>query len=158
MFQQETLSSSNTDVIFLGSIDIIIRRDKNEHHASAMDQLKGFRTFAMRTLLRAAHCLRRIQQHEHFVSLAVRAPLWAAHCRVASDCPSPSLPCNAWLFFSIGLLVLIGLCFFYRLETSAPGLSGYYWYIKRIKMYGEMWILDVHANWKNTRQKHILWI
>ena len=20
---------------------------------------------------------------------------WAAHCRVASDCPSPSLPCNA---------------------------------------------------------------
>ena len=31
-------------------------------------------------------------------------------------------------FFSIGLLVLIGLCFFYRLETSAPGLSGYYWY------------------------------
>ena len=32
-------------------------------------------------------------------------------------------------FFSIGLLVLIGLCFFYRLETSAPGLSGYYWYI-----------------------------
>ena len=40
-------------------------------------------------------CLRRIQQHEHFVSLAVRAPLWAAHCRVASDCPSPSLPCNA---------------------------------------------------------------
>ena len=95
VFQQETLSSSNTDVIFLGSIDIIIRRDKNEHHASAMDQLKGFRTFAMRTLLRAAHCLRRIQQHEHFVSLAVRAPLWAAHCRVASDCPSPSLPCNA---------------------------------------------------------------
>ena len=33
------------------------------------------------------------------------------------------------IFFSIGLLVLIGLCFFYRLETSAPGLSGYYWYI-----------------------------
>ena len=32
------------------------------------------------------------------------------------------------IFFSIGLLVLIGLCFFYRLETSAPGLSGYYWY------------------------------
>ena len=29
------------------------------------------------------------------------------------------------IFFSIGLLVLIGLCFFYRLETSAPGLSGY---------------------------------
>ena len=23
----------------------------------------------------------------------------AAHCRVASDCPSPSLPCNAWFFF-----------------------------------------------------------
>ena len=33
------------------------------------------------------------------------------------------------IFFSIGLLVLIGLCFFYRLETSAPGLSGYYWYL-----------------------------
>ena len=32
-------------------------------------------------------------------------------------------------FFSTGLLVLIGLCFFYRLETSAPGLSGYYWYL-----------------------------
>ena len=126
--------------------------------------------------------------------------LWAAHCRVASDCPRPSLLCNAYaaagcalssshptvqafcflcgayaavgcalssshpttqafrfpcsacaavgcalpccirlpktfvalqcmIFFSIGLLVLIGLCFFYRLETSAPGLSGYYWYI-----------------------------
>ena len=95
VFQQETLSSSNTDVIFLGKYRYHVRRDKNEHHASAMDQLKGFRTFAMRTLLRAAHCLRRIQQHEHFVSLAVRAPLWAAHCRVASDCPSPSLPCNA---------------------------------------------------------------
>ena len=25
-------------------------------------------------------------------------------------------------------MFLIGLCFFYRLETSAPGLSGYYWY------------------------------
>ena len=36
------------------------------------------------------------------------------------------------IFFSIGLLVLIGLCFFYRLETSAPGLSGYYWYIYNI--------------------------
>ena len=35
------------------------------------------------------------------------------------------------IFFSIGLLVLIGLCFFYRLETSAPGLSGYYWYIHK---------------------------
>ena len=129
----------------------------------------------------------------------MRAPLWAAHCRVASDCPRPSLLCNAYaaagcalssshptvqafcflcgayaavgcalssshpttqafrfpcsacaavgcalpccirlpktfvalqcmIFFSIGLLVLIGLCFFYRLETSAPGLSGYYWY------------------------------
>ena len=34
------------------------------------------------------------------------------------------------IFFSIGLLVLIGLCFFYRLETSAPGLSGYYWYMR----------------------------
>ena len=32
------------------------------------------------------------------------------------------------IFFSIGLLVLIGLCFFYRLETSAPGSSGYYRY------------------------------
>ena len=32
-------------------------------------------------------------------------------------------------FFSIGPSVLIGLCFFYRVETSAPGLSGYYWYI-----------------------------
>ena len=147
----------------------------------------------------AARCLRRIRQPKHFVSLAVRAPLWAAHCRVASDCPRPSLLCNAYaaagcalssshptvqafcflcgayaavgcalssshpttqafrfpcsacaavgcalpccirlpktfvalqcmIFFSIGLLVLIGLCFFNRLETSAPGLSGYYWY------------------------------
>ena len=32
-------------------------------------------------------------------------------------------------FFSIGPSVLIGLCFFYRVETSAPGLSGHYWYI-----------------------------
>ena len=40
------------------------------------------------------------------------------------------------IFFSIGLLVLIGLCFFYRLETSAPGLSGYYWYILALCMDG----------------------
>ena len=33
------------------------------------------------------------------------------------------------MIFSIGPSVLIGLCFFYRVETSAPGLSGYYWYI-----------------------------
>ena len=32
-------------------------------------------------------------------------------------------------FFSIGPSVLIGLCSLYRVETSAPGLSGYYWYI-----------------------------
>ena len=88
-----------TLVSFFGKYRYHVRRDKNEHHASAVDQLKGFRTFAMRTLLRAAHCLCRIQQQEHFVSLAVRAPLWAAHCRVASDCPSPSLPCNARFFF-----------------------------------------------------------
>ena len=31
-------------------------------------------------------------------------------------------------FFSIGPSVLIGLCSLYRVETSAPGLSGYYWY------------------------------
>ena len=31
-------------------------------------------------------------------------------------------------FFSIGQRVLIGLGFFHRVETSAPGLSGYYWY------------------------------
>ena len=30
-------------------------------------------------------------------------------------------------FCSIGQRVLIGLCFFHRVETSAPGLSGYYW-------------------------------
>ena len=32
-------------------------------------------------------------------------------------------------FFSIGPSVLIGLCSLYRVETSAPGLSGYYWYV-----------------------------
>ena len=32
-------------------------------------------------------------------------------------------------FFSIGPSVLIGLCSLYRVETSAPGLSGHYWYI-----------------------------
>ena len=34
----------------------------------------------------AARCLRRIRQPRLFVSLAVRAPLWAAHCR---DCSPP---------------------------------------------------------------------
>ena len=33
-----------------------------------------------------------------------------------------------WMLFSIGPSVLIGLCSLYRVETSAPGLSGYYWY------------------------------
>ena len=32
-------------------------------------------------------------------------------------------------FFSIGPSVLIGLCSLYRVETSAPGLSGHYLYI-----------------------------
>ena len=49
-------------------------------------------------------------------------PLWAAHCRVASDCPSPSLPCSAWFFFSTGLLVLIGLCFFLWTGNFRPRL------------------------------------
>ena len=31
-------------------------------------------------------CLRRIRQPRLFVSLAVRAPLWAAHCRDCSPC------------------------------------------------------------------------
>ena len=36
-------------------------------------------------------------------------------------------------FFSIGLLVSYRfMFFFYRLETSAPGLSGYYWYIGQV--------------------------
>ena len=56
---------------------------------------KHFVSFAARTPLWAARCLRRIRQPKHFVSLAVRAPLWAARCRVASDCPRPSLLCNA---------------------------------------------------------------
>ena len=34
------------------------------------------------------------------------------------------------IFFSIGPRVLMGLCFFNRMETSAPGLSGHYWYGK----------------------------
>ena len=42
--------------------------------------------------------------------------------------PKTFVALQCMIFFSIGLLVLIGLCFFYRLETSAPGLSGYYWY------------------------------
>ena len=33
------------------------------------------------------------------------------------------------MIFSIGPRVLIGFCFIYRVETSAPGLSGHYWYI-----------------------------
>ena len=41
--------------------------------------------------------------------------------------PKTFVALQCMIFFSIGLLVLIGLCFFYRLETSAPGLSGYYW-------------------------------
>ena len=41
--------------------------------------------------------------------------------------PKTFVALQCMIFFSIGLLVLIGLCFFNRLETSAPGLSGYYW-------------------------------
>ena len=44
----------------------------------------------------AARCLRRIRQPRLFVSLAVRAPLWAAHCRDCSPhVPRPSLLCSA---------------------------------------------------------------
>ena len=49
------------------------------------------------------------------------------HCRVASDCPRPSLPCNAW-FFSIGLLVSYRFMFFFidwKLPPPAcPGTTG----------------------------------
>ena len=49
-------------------------------------------------------------------------------------------------FFSIGPSVLIGLCFFYRVETSAPGLSGYYWYINDTYL-NRIWLLvDVLEN------------
>ena len=41
-------------------------------------------------------------------------------------------------FFSIGPSVLIGLCSLYRMETSAPGLSGYYWYITHIWVFPKM--------------------
>ena len=37
-------------------------------------------------------------------------------------------------FFSIGPSVLIGLCSLYRVETSAPGLSGHYWYRNYMKL------------------------
>ena len=33
------------------------------------------------------------------VHVSLFVALWAAHCRVASDCPRPSLPCNACFFF-----------------------------------------------------------
>ena len=103
--------------------------DGGSKAASAMDQLKGFRTFAMRTLLRAAHCLRRIQQHEHFVSLAVRAPLWAAQLPCCIRLPHHHrCLAMASFCFSIGLLVLIGLSFFFidwKLPPPAcPGTTG----------------------------------
>ena len=62
--------------------------------------------------------------------------LWTALCCifVMSIAPSSTtllrLPeGRVHVFFSIGRRVLIGLCSFNRVETSAPGLSGHYWYI-----------------------------
>ena len=79
--------------------------------------LLRFVSFAARTPLWAARCLHRIRQPKHFVCIAVLHP-------TAQD-----LRCLAMHdFFSIGLLVSYRFIFFYRLETSAPGLSGYYGY------------------------------
>ena len=57
------------------------------------------------------------------------------------------------IFFSIGLLVLIGLCFFYRLETSAPGLSGYYWYNIYIYVRVDMHIFCQLKRWNKKGPK-----
>ena len=46
-----------------------------------------------------------------------------------SKAANMSLRGRAHDFCSIGRRALIGLCFFYRMETSAPGLSGHYWYL-----------------------------
>ena len=110
-----------------------------------------FRCSAVRTPLWATHCLRRIRMPKNLGALRCmrrcrpRIACVAAGCRRISLLRSAyaavgcALPCcirlpitiaalQCMFFFSIGLLVLIGLCFFYRLETSAPGLSGYYWF------------------------------
>ena len=156
--------------------NVLYQYSKSSQTFVALDMgqpwMKRFRCSAVRVLLWAAHCLRRIRMSQNVVSLqlarrcgprvavvshpnseecrfsAVRAPLWATHWFRCIRMPkNMSMTCCAcpkkkaarksrgkgrnsvgWLFFSIGQGVLIGLCFFYRVETSAPGLSGYYWY------------------------------
>ena len=129
VFQQETLSSSNTDVIFLGSIDIMSEQ-KGQERASCVSHGSIKRISYLCNAYAAAGCA---LSSSHPTTRAFRFPCSAC---AAVGC---ALPCcirlpitiaalQCMIFFSIGLLVLIGLCFFYRLETSAPGLSGYYWY------------------------------
>ena len=75
-------------------------------------------------IVTSVSCVKRIQHGIHFF-MAMRT--LALPCCIRLPITIAALQCM--IFFSIGLLVLIGLCFFYRLETSAPGLSGYYWYL-----------------------------
>ena len=70
-------------------------------YVSTVNHEIHFVSFAARTPLWAARCLHRIRQPKHFVCIAVLHP-------TAQD-----LRCLAMHdFCSIGLLVLIGLCFF----------------------------------------------
>ena len=68
------------------------------------------------------------------------------------------------VFFSIGPSVLIGLCSLYRVETSAPGLSGHYWY-KSINYSHVSFDADktfhsphVVADWGGRNFVYLLWV
>ena len=51
------------------------------------------------------------------------------HSTLVDDLAAFARRKGACFFVSVGRRVLIGLCSFNRVETSAPGLSGHYWYI-----------------------------
>ena len=102
---------------------------------------RDLRCSGVRTLLRAARCLRRIRPSEHFVSFAARTPLWAARCLHRIRQPkhfvciavlhptAQDLRCLAMHdFFSIGLLVSYRFMFFFidwKLPPPAcPGTTG----------------------------------
>ena len=131
----------------------------------------------MRAPLRAAHCLVAFRGRPSITDVnSFRKRLWRSNesthfaeylegvngiaiehirWRLQSN-KHVSETAGGW-FFSIGQRVLIGLCpRFYKVETSAPGLSGYYWYTFHVRFF--LWFHDLRFDLqKRFRYLEVSW-